>query len=62
MHVVAVQAAEPVLEEGSAAHALCVRDQVERRGSVRETGGLNVDDFLAGRDDRRGCVGETDFV
>jgi hypothetical protein len=62
VHVVAVQAAEPVGEVGAVTHAFCVGEEVERRGAVGEAGGFDVGDFLAGGDDGRGYVGEADGV
>ncbi len=57
VHVVAVQAAEPVGEVGAAAHAFSVGEEVEVRGAVGEAGRFDVGDFLAGGDDGRGYVG-----
>lgn len=53
MHVLAVQTAVPVAEEAAVAHALLVREVIERRGAVRLAGFFDVDDGLAGRDRRR---------
>jgi hypothetical protein len=60
VHVVAVQAAEPVGEVGAAAHALCVGEEVKGGGAVGEAGGFDVGYFLAGGDDWSGYVGEAD--
>jgi len=60
VHVVAVQAAQPVGEVGAAAHALCMGEEVEGGGAVGEAGGFDVGYFLAGRDDWGGYVGEAD--
>ena len=60
VHVVAVQAAEPVGEVGAAAHAFGVGEEVERGGAVGEAGGFDVGYFLAGGDDWGGYVGEAD--
>lgn len=60
MHVVAVETADPVREVGAAAHALCVCEEIEGFGAVGETGGFDVCDFLAGRDDGFSDVGEAD--
>ncbi len=62
MHVIAVETADPVVKEGAAAHAFCVGEEVEGRGAIGGAGGLDVDDFLAGRDNGGGGVGEADFV
>lgn len=60
VHVVAVQAAEPVGEVGAGAHAFGVGEEVEGRGAVGETGRFDVGYFLAGGDDGGGYVGEAD--
>ncbi len=61
MDVEAVEAADPVGEEATAAHAFLVGDVVDWRGAIGHAGGLDVDDFLAGRDGV-GDVGLADAV
>jgi hypothetical protein len=59
--VIAIQAADPVAEEGAATHAFGVGEEIERGGAVWGAGFLDVDYFLAGRDGVGG-VGEADFA
>jgi hypothetical protein len=59
--VIAVQAADPVAEEGAATHAFGVGEEVEGGGSIWGAGFLDVDYFLAGRDGAGG-VREADFA
>lgn len=61
VNVEAVEAAEPVGEEAAVAHAFLVRDVVDWGCAIRLTGGLNVNNFLAGRDGI-GDVGLADAV
>ena len=49
MHIVTIQATDPVREEGAPAHALSVGFEVERGGAIGFTGCLDVDYGLAGR-------------
>jgi hypothetical protein len=55
--ILAVQAADPVGEEGAGAHAFCVCEEIEGAGAVGEAGGFDVCYFLAGGDDGGGDVG-----
>lgn len=62
MNVVAVQASDPVLEVGAAAHALRVGEEVEGASTVGETGGFDVRYFLAGWNHWLSDVGIADFL
>jgi hypothetical protein len=61
VNVEAVEAAEPVGEEAAVTDTFLVRDVVDWGCAVRLAGGLDVDNFLAGRDGI-GDVGLADAV
>ncbi len=48
MNEIAVEAPDPVLKVGTAAHAFGVREEVEGACAIGETGGFDVGYFLAG--------------
>jgi hypothetical protein len=60
VNILAVEAANPVGEEGAGAHAFCVGEEVEGSGAVGEAGGFDVCYFLARGDDGSGDVGGAD--